>query len=45
MKLLPEGSTAVLYIPSALAYGKFGTSGIPGNSNLIFEVELVDVIE
>ena len=45
LKLLPEGSKAVLYIPSSLAYGKTATSKIPANSNLIFEVELLDVIE
>jgi FKBP-type peptidyl-prolyl cis-trans isomerase len=45
IKLLPEGSKAVLYIPSALAYGKAASPSIPANSNLIFEVELLDVIE
>lgn len=42
--LLPKGSKATLYIPSGLAYGKkgFGTS-IPPNTNLFFDVELIDV--
>ncbi len=40
---LPEGSTAVLYIPSGLAYGKNGGGPIPPNANLIFDVELVEV--
>jgi len=40
---IPKGSTAVLYIPSGLAYGKSGQGAIPANSNLIFEVELIDV--
>jgi FKBP-type peptidyl-prolyl cis-trans isomerase len=41
--LLPTGSKATFYIPSALGYGPPGTQDgtIPSNSNLIFEVELV----
>jgi len=42
-QLLPEGSTAVLYIPSGLGYGKKGGGSIPPNANLIFDVELVQV--
>ncbi|HEY5691888.1 MAG TPA: FKBP-type peptidyl-prolyl cis-trans isomerase [Cyclobacteriaceae bacterium] len=42
-QLLPEGSTAVLYIPSGLGYGKTGGGPIPPNTNLIFEVELIQV--
>jgi FKBP-type peptidyl-prolyl cis-trans isomerase FkpA len=43
-QLLPKGSKATLYIPSGLAYGKNGAgNSIPGNSNLFFEVELIDV--
>lgn len=38
---LQAGSKAILYIPSGLCYGPQGTSGIPGNSNLYFDVELV----
>ena len=45
LKLMPEGSKAVLYIPSSLAYGKVSSANIPANSNLEFEVELLDVIE
>lgn len=45
LKLMSEGSKAVLYIPSSLAYGKVASTNIPANSNLIFEVELLDVIE
>ncbi len=45
LKLMPEGTKAVLYIPSSLAYGKIASANIPANSNLIFEVELLDVIE
>ena len=43
-QLLPKGSKATLYIPSGLGYGKQGFgSSIPPNSNLFFDVELVDV--
>lgn len=41
---LPAGSKATFYIPSRLGYGPSGAgSTIPGNSNLIFEVELLTV--
>jgi FKBP-type peptidyl-prolyl cis-trans isomerase FkpA len=43
-QLLPAGSKATLYIPSGLAYGTQATGSIPANSNLIFEVELFEVI-
>ena len=43
---LNKGAKASIYIPSGLAYGPNGrysqTSTIPPNSNLIFEVELID---
>jgi FKBP-type peptidyl-prolyl cis-trans isomerase len=41
---LPAGSKATFYIPSRLGYGPGGAgSTIPGNSILIFEVELLTV--
>lgn len=43
LKLMPVGSKWELYIPSALAYGEQGNQGIPGNSVLIFEVELLGI--
>lgn len=36
-----KGGKATFYVPSGLAYGPNGTQGIPGNSNLIFEVHLI----
>ena len=32
-----------VYIPSELGYGKFSQPGIPGNSTLIFEIELCGI--
>ncbi len=45
--LMKEGETGVLYVPSALAYGeKVDPKGpIPPNSDLMFYVELVKVID
>ncbi|MDL5050877.1 FKBP-type peptidyl-prolyl cis-trans isomerase [Oscillatoria amoena NRMC-F 0135] len=38
---LKAGSKATLYIPSGYGYGASALTGIPANSNLIFEIELV----
>ena len=35
----------ILFIPSGLAYRNSGTQGIPGNSNLIFNIELWDFVK
>lgn len=44
LQLMPVGSRWKLYIPSELAYGQHGAGAdIPGNSALIFEVELLDI--
>ena len=37
------GEKALLKVPSALAYGSKGTTGIPPNSPLTFEVELLGI--
>lgn len=43
--LLQEGDVATFTIPAALGYGSQGVGNIPANSILIFEVELLQVIE
>ena len=40
---LSKGASATLYIPSGYAYGKNSQTGIPANSNLIFDVQLTDI--
>lgn len=44
LKLMPVGSTWMLYIPSDLAYGEQGSPPtIPANKVLIFKVELLEI--
>jgi len=38
-----EGGNGILLIPSALGYGSTGTGSIPGNTVLVFDVELIDI--
>lgn len=40
--LLGRGGKGIFYVPSALGYGSQSLPGIPANSVLIFEIELVD---
>lgn len=40
-KYIAKGGKATLYIPSGLGYGRRETGGVPPNSNLIFDVELI----
>jgi FKBP-type peptidyl-prolyl cis-trans isomerase len=45
LSLIPEGGKGRFYIPSGYAYGTSGTGSIPPNSNIMFEVELLDIVE
>jgi cyclophilin family peptidyl-prolyl cis-trans isomerase len=46
IQTLRVGTKAILYIPSKLAYGRRGAGrAIPPNSNIIFEVELLNILE
>jgi hypothetical protein len=39
------GDKAIIFIPSKLAYGERGAGGvIPPNTNIIFELEMIEVI-
>jgi FKBP-type peptidyl-prolyl cis-trans isomerase len=45
LQLMPVGSKWKLFIPSDLGYGDRGAGGaIPGGAALIFEIELVDIV-
>lgn len=41
--LIKKGGRIRLYLPPFLAYGSSSTTAIPANSNLIFNIELLDV--
>lgn len=43
VQLLSEGDRATLFLPYTLAYGASGSRGVPPQSDLIFEVEIVSV--
>jgi len=46
IKLMSEGAEYILYIPSELGYGDYSPAEIiPANSTLIFDVELLQVID
>jgi FKBP-type peptidyl-prolyl cis-trans isomerase len=49
LQKMPVGSKATLYVPSGLGFGNQLTKGssinIPANSNLIFDVELTEIVE
>jgi FKBP-type peptidyl-prolyl cis-trans isomerase len=43
-QLLKKGTKATIYIPSSLGYGKEGSQVLKPNENLIFDVEITDVM-
>lgn len=45
IQLFKEGGNGILLIPSKLGYGPQGAGDIPGNAVIIFDVELLDVIQ
>jgi len=45
LQLMNEGSKWKLFIPADLAYGSMDRPGIPANSTLIFDVELIKVMK
>lgn len=45
LQMMKVGGKLKLYIPPELAYGPSARPGIPANSVLVFDVELVDVIK
>jgi FKBP-type peptidyl-prolyl cis-trans isomerase FkpA/FKBP-type peptidyl-prolyl cis-trans isomerase FklB len=45
MQQMQEGGKATVYVPAILAYGPISTAGVPANANLIYEIELVQVIQ
>ena len=45
LQLMPVGSKFMFYIPAEIGYGDRGNASIPGGSTLIFEVELLDIVQ
>ncbi len=45
LKQLNVGDKATLFIPYHLAYGEAGNRGIPPKSNIIFEVEVLEIVK
>ena len=41
---IPEGGSGILLIPSGKAYGTESVGSIPANSVLVFEVDLIEVL-
>ncbi len=44
LPLFREGTKATIYVPSGLAYGAYGKTGVAPYTNLIYTIELVKVI-
>lgn len=45
LQLMPVGSKWKVVIPYSLAYGEKATGPIPAYSNLIFDIELLDIVD
>lgn len=45
LQLLPEGTSAIVFIPSVLAYGPNGNTRIPPNSPILFDLVLNKVVK
>lgn len=45
LQLMKVGAIWQVYIPSNLAYGTSGASSIGPNETLIFQIELIDIVE
>lgn len=45
LQMMKVGSKYKLHIPPELAYGPAGRPGIPANSALVFEVELLEIVK
>ena len=43
LRLMKKGDKVKTWIPSSLGYGEQGNHVIPGNSLLVFEIELIDI--
>lgn len=43
MSQMRPGDRWEVYIPAEMGYGKFSQPGIPGNSTLIFDIELIGI--
>jgi FKBP-type peptidyl-prolyl cis-trans isomerase FkpA len=43
--MMREGGRATLIIPSHLAFGSAGTAAVPGYSTLVYDIELIKVID
>lgn len=43
VELMREGEEARFFVPSGLAYGRYGSSRVPPNAVLVFDMDLLDV--
>lgn len=41
--LFPAGTKFKVYVPSTLAYGSNGATGVPANTNVVFEGEILEI--